>query len=85
MIFIDYQPTRISAVSSMDLQLLVHNVVRVANLGKIFNLTIVLSTVNVKGGQKPTVPPLKQVLSEQRELDRTTINAWEDKEFLVYT
>ena len=82
MIFIDYQPTQISAISSMDLQLLVDNVVRVAKLGKIFNLPIVLSTVNVKDGQKPTVPPLRQVLSDQKELDRTTINAWEDKEFL---
>jgi len=82
MIFIDYQPIQISAISSMDLQLLVDNVVRVAKLGKIFNLPIVLSTVNVKGGQKPTVPPLRQVLSDQKELDRTTINAWEDKEFL---
>jgi len=82
MIFIDYQPTQISAVSSMDLQLLVDNVVRVAKMGKAFNLPIVLSTVNVKGGQKPTVPPLKKVLSDQKEYDRTTINAWEDKEFL---
>ena len=36
----------------------------------------------MKGGQNPTVPPLRQVLSDQKELDRTTINAWEDKEFL---
>jgi nicotinamidase-related amidase len=82
MVFIDYQPARISAVSSMDLQLLVDNVVRVAKIGKAFDLPIVLSTVNVKGGQKPTVPPLKEVLSREKELDRTTINAWEDKEFL---
>jgi hypothetical protein len=60
MIFIDYQPTQISAISSMDLQLPVDNVARVAKLGKIFNLPIVLSTVNVKGGQKPTVPPLRR-------------------------
>jgi nicotinamidase-related amidase len=82
MVFIDYQPAQISAVSSMDLQLLVDNVVRVAKIGKAFDLPIVLSTVNVKGGQKPTVPPLKEVLSREKELDRTTINAWEDKEFL---
>ncbi len=82
MVFIDYQPAQISAVSSMDLQLLVDNVVRVAKIGKAFDLPIVLSTVNVKGGQKPTVPPLREVLSREKELDRTTINAWEDKEFL---
>jgi len=82
MIFIDYQPAQIAVIASMDRQLLVDNVVRVARLGKAFGLPIVLSTVNVKGGQKPTVPPLKQVLSNEKELDRTTINAWEDKEFL---
>lgn len=82
MIIIDYQPTQIAEVASMDRQLLVDNVVRVAKLGKIFNLPIVLSTVNVKGGQKSTAPPLKEVLSTEKELDRTTINAWEDKEFL---
>ena len=82
MVFIDYQPAQISAVSSMDLQLLVDNVVRVAKIGKAFDLPIVLSTVNVKGGQKPTVPALREVLSREKELDRTTINAWEDKEFL---
>ena len=82
MVFIDYQPAQISAVSSMDLQLLVDNVVRVAKIGKAFDLPIVLSTVNAQGGQKPTVPPLREVLSREKELDRTTINAWEDKEFL---
>jgi nicotinamidase-related amidase len=82
MIFIDYQPAQIADISSMDRQLLVDNIVRVAKIGKTFDLPIVLSTVNVKGGQKPTIPPLKEVLSDQKELDRTTINAWEDKEFL---
>jgi nicotinamidase-related amidase len=82
MIFIDYQPAQIADISSMDRQLLVDNVVRVAKIGEAFDLPIVLSTVNVKGGQKPTIPPLKDVLSDQKELDRTTINAWEDKEFL---
>ena len=42
-----------------------------------------LSTVNVKANYlKPTIPPLKEVLSDLKEIDRTKINAWEDKEFL---
>src|SRR5208282_6507983 len=32
---------------------------------------------------KPTIPPLREVLSDLKEIDRTTINAWEDKEFLA--
>ena len=83
MIFIDYQPSQVAKVASMDLQLMVDNVVRVAKMGKVFGMPIVLSTVNVKAnGLKPTIPPLREVLSEQKELDRTQINAWEDEEFL---
>jgi nicotinamidase-related amidase len=82
LLIIDYQPTQIADIASMDRQLLVDNVVHVAKIGKIFGLPIVLSTVNVKlNSLKPTISPLKEVLTEQQELDRTTINAWEDREF----
>jgi nicotinamidase-related amidase len=82
LIIIDYQPTQVNSIVSMDRQLLVDNMVRVATTAKIFGLPIVLSTVNVKTGYNlPTIPPLKKVLPEQLELDRTQINAWEDKEF----
>jgi len=41
----------------------------------------VLSTVNVAGGQPPTIPELKEVLSDSVEIDRTSINSWEDADF----
>jgi nicotinamidase-related amidase len=41
----------------------------------------VLSTVGVANGSKPTIPELKAVLTESSEIDRTSINAWEDVEF----
>ncbi len=45
-------------------------------------MPIVLSTVNVKtGANKPTIPPLVEVLGDAPALDRTTINSWEDVEF----
>jgi len=55
--------------------------VSVARLAETFHLSVVLSTVNVAHGQGPTVPELKAVLSEHKEIDRTTINSWEDVEF----
>ena len=83
LVIIDYQPVQVSSIGSMDRQLLVDNIVRVAKLGKGYGLPIVLATINVKTGvQKGTIPPLKQVLSDIQELDRTSINAWEDKEVL---
>jgi nicotinamidase-related amidase len=84
LLIIDFQPTQFGDIVSMDRQLLADNVVRVAKMGKVFGLPIVLSTVNVKARSlKPTIPPLKQVLSDLTELDRTSINAWEDREFLA--
>jgi nicotinamidase-related amidase len=69
---------------SMDRRLLIDNIVRTAKLGKAYGLPIVLSTVNVKTGlNKPTIPELQDVLSDAEPLDRTTINAWEDREFVA--
>jgi nicotinamidase-related amidase len=81
LVVIDYQPSQIQSVRSIDHDLLVDNIVSVARLAETFHLPVVLSTVNVAQGQGPTVPELKAVLSRHEEIDRTTINSWEDVEF----
>jgi nicotinamidase-related amidase len=81
LVVIDYQPSQIQTVSSMDRELLLDNIVSVARLGRTYDLPIVLSTVNVANGQGHTLPELKAVLSDSQEIDRTQINSWEDVEF----
>jgi nicotinamidase-related amidase len=81
LVVIDYQPSQIQTVRSIAPDLLVRNITSVARLAKTYGLPIVLSTVNVANGQPPTIPELKEVLSDDVELDRTQINAWEDREF----
>jgi len=81
LVLIDYQPSQVQAVKSIDHELLVDNIVSVARLARTFDLPVVLSTVNVANGQGPTIPELKAVLSDSPEIDRTSLNAWEDKEF----
>jgi nicotinamidase-related amidase len=81
LVVIDYQPSQVQTITSMDRELLVRNIVSVARTARTFGLPIVLSTVNVANGQGPTVPELKEVLADSREIDRTQINAWEDVEF----
>src|SRR6202046_3890449 len=81
LVVIDYQPSQIAAVHSIDHDLLLDNIVSVARLARTYELPIVLSTVNVAGGQGPTLPELKAVLSDSQEIDRTQINSWEDLEF----
>jgi nicotinamidase-related amidase len=83
LIVIDYQPVQVNSIASMDRQLLVNNIVGVAKAAKVYDLPIVLSTVNVQTGfNKETIPQLKKVLKDVPSYDRTTINSWEDKEFL---
>jgi nicotinamidase-related amidase len=81
LVVIDYQPSQVQTVASMDRGLLVNNIVSVARMAKTFELPVVLSTVNVANGQGPTIPELKAILSDSPEIDRTRINSWEDVEF----
>jgi nicotinamidase-related amidase len=81
LVIIDYQPSRIQTVTSMDTALLLRNIVSVARTAKTFGLPIVLSPVNVANGQGHTIPELAEILSDLVEIDRRQINAWEDVEF----
>ncbi len=82
LLIIDYQPVQVSSVASMDRRALVENIVAAARGAKLFGVPIVLSTVNVEQGNDPTVDKLKAVLPDAEEIDRTTINAWEDVGFV---
>ncbi len=83
LIIIDYQPVQVNSIASMDRQLLINNIVGVAKIGRAYGLPIIHSTVNVKTGlNKPPIPQLRRVLAEVETFDRTTINSWEDVEFV---
>jgi nicotinamidase-related amidase len=83
LIIIDYQPVQVSSVASMDRRALVANIVALARTAKLYRLPIVLSTVNVKTGiNQPTIHQVQDILTGIESLDRTTINAWEDLEFV---
>jgi nicotinamidase-related amidase len=81
-LFIDYQPSQLAAVRSMDHELLLKNAVSTVRTIKTFGVPVVHSTVNVASGQGPTLPELAGLLAEDKPLDRTTVNSWEDLEFV---
>jgi nicotinamidase-related amidase len=82
LLVIDYQPVQVQSVASMERRAMVENVTAVARAAKLFGMPVVLSTVNVKAGGDPTIPLLRTALADVEEIDRTTINAWEDVEFV---
>ena len=81
-LFIDYQPSQLAAVRSMDHELMVKNAVSTVRTIKAFGVPVVHSTVNVAAGQGPTLPELAGLLTDDKPLDRTTVNSWEDIEFV---
>jgi nicotinamidase-related amidase len=83
LVVIDYQPSQLAGVRSMDRDLLLENVGSTVKIAKVFGLPIVHSTINVATGRgMPTLPPLAELLADNPPIDRTTTNAWEDAEFL---
>jgi nicotinamidase-related amidase len=84
LVLIDYQPSQVQAVRSMDQDLLVENIVSTVRLAKLFGVPVVHSTVNVASGrQDPTIPRLAELLENDPPVDRTGLNAWEDADFLA--
>ena len=81
-VVIDYQPSQLAAVRSMDPTLLMKNAVSTVRTIKAFGVPVVHSTVNVANGQGSTLPELSELLADDKPLDRTTVNSWEDIEFL---
>jgi nicotinamidase-related amidase len=84
LVIIDFQPVQVASIVSMERRELIANVVAVARTAKLYGLPIVLSTVNVATGlNTPTIHQLTDVLSDVEPIDRTSINAWEDDDFVA--
>ncbi len=84
LVVIDYQPSQFAAVRSIDPDLLLENIASTVKTAKAFGVPIVHSTVNVASGrQEPTVPELAELLEDNPPIDRTTLNSWEDADFLA--
>ena len=81
-LLIDYQPSQLAGIHSMDRDLLLKNAVSTVRTIKTFGVPVVHSTVNVASGQGPTLPELAGLLTDDKPLDRTTVNSWEDIEFV---
>lgn len=81
-LLIDYQPVQVNSIASMERQRLVSNIARATRAAIAYGLPVVHSTVNVQSGRnKPTIAVLRRMLEGRPVYDRTSINAWEDREF----
>src|ERR1039458_5294375 len=80
-LLIDYQPSQLATVRSMDHDLLLKNAVSTVRAIQPLEVRVVHSTVNVAGEQTPTHPEHAGLVPENRPLARSTLSSWEDIEF----
>ena len=78
---IDYQRDQYAGVASVGHDELLAHVTMLGRIATSFELPVVLSTVYVKRGMSGTNPELLEALPGVSEIDRTTMNSWEDPEF----
>ena len=78
---IDYQPEQYTGVASVGHGELLAHVTMLGRVATAFELPVVLSTVYVKHGMSGTNAELLEALPGVPEIDRTTMNSWEDPEF----
>lgn len=78
LLLIDHQPFQFAGLRSHDSQTVVNNVVGLAKAAKAFKVpTLFTTVVEERGGY--LLESLQAVFPEQKPIDRTFINTWEDK------
>lgn len=81
-ILVDHQPQMLFGVQSADRQTIINNTVGLAKAAKVFNAPIILTTVAAESFSGPIHPHIQAVFPDQKPIDRTTMNSWEDQNFV---
>src|SRR5262244_2882711 len=80
---IDHQPQMLFGVAGFDRQTIINNTVALGKAARLFEVPVVLSTVETKGFSGNLWPQLRAVFPEQPAIERTSMNAWDDKNFVA--
>lgn len=81
LILIDHQPQMLFGVASMDRQLLINNTVGLAKAAKVFNVPVILTSVETKSFSGYIVPQITEQFPDKAPIERTSMNSWEDSGF----
>ncbi|MFI6804743.1 hydrolase [Streptomyces luteogriseus] len=81
-LFIDHQPQMFFGTGSGDRTAIINSTVGLAKSAKVFDVPVVLSTVAAETFSGPIMPQLADVYPDQKIIDRSTMNAWEDVNFV---
>jgi len=77
-VLIDHQPFQFANLHSHEPTMIVNNVIGLAKMAKAFKVPVILTPVlEARGGK--LIKELRDLFPDQKPIDRTYINAWQDK------
>lgn len=82
-VFIDHQPQMFFGVASIDRQTLFNNVLVLAKAARIFGVPVILTALESPAFSGTITPHLLELFPDRTPIERSSINAWDDKEFVA--
>lgn len=80
---VDLQPQMLFAVANFDRQNIINMNVALGKAAKIFDVPVILSTVETKGFSGNMWPQIQAVFPKESPIERSSMNAWDDKHFVA--
>ena len=80
---IDLQPQMLFGVANFDRQAIINNNVALSKAAKVFDVPVVLSTVETKSFSGNMWPQIQAVFPNQTPIERSSMNSWDDKNFVA--
>ena len=79
---IDLQPQMLFGVANFDRQTIINNNVALLKAAKVFDVPVVLSTVETKSFSGNMWPQIQAIFPGQTPIERSSMNSWDDKNFV---
>src|SRR5258707_12630419 len=80
---IDLQPQMLFGFTNFDRQTIINNNVALLKTTKVFDVPVVLSTVETKSFSGNMWPQIQAVFPEQKPIECSSMNSWDDKNFVA--
>ena len=80
---IDHQPQMMFGVAGFDRQSIINNTVALGKAARVFDVPVVLTTVETKSFSGNLWPKIRAVFPEQPAIERSSMNAWDDENFVA--
>jgi nicotinamidase-related amidase len=79
---IDLQPQMLFGVANFDRQTVINNNLVLTKAARVFDVPVVLSTVETKAFSGQMWPQIQAVFPQQSPIERSSMNSWDDANFV---